>query len=139
MTVLAAGTKHRALVRVPAGGEILQSEAWLAVTPGTSRGLQTARGAVETSTTLLSLPAAPVSLVTPVRTLDLAVTDLASRQTPGGVSTQELAPLNLTGISLCQTVGLVRLVFTVGPAVTDPARRERSVEVSGGQAGLTHL
>ena len=123
MTVLAAGTKHRALVSVSAGEKILgQCEAGLAVTPGTSRGPDTAGAAVESRAALLG--ETPVSLVTPVRAVDLPVTDLACRQTPGGVSTQELAPLHLAGLSLCQTLRLVRLVFTVSPAVTHPARRE---------------
>ena len=69
----------------------------------------------------------PGSLVTQVRTLDLSVTDLASRQTPGGVFTQEPTPLHLTELSLCQTVGLVRLVLTVSPAVTHPASRRGEV------------
>ena len=126
MTVLAAGTKHRALVSVPAGEKIIrQCEARPAVTPGTSRGLQTARAAVKPGASLLSVT--PVSLVTPVRAPDLSVTDLGSIQTPREVSTQEPAPLHLTGVSLCQALGLVRLVITVIPAVTHPASRERRV------------
>ena len=73
----------------------------------------------------------PVSLVTPVWALDLSVTHLASRQTPGEVRTQKPASLHITGITLRQTVSLVRLVITVFPAVTHPARREWRLD--GGQ------
>ena len=108
MTVLAAGAKLPALVSVAAGPEILgQSEAWLAVTAGTSWGSHTAGAAVESRAGELGLGAAPVSLVTPVRAVDLSVTDLAGWQTPGEVGTEEPALGQLTGLPLCQTVRLV--------------------------------
>ena len=107
---------------------MVQSVSLWAVTLGTCCSLHTAVTAGQPRASLLS--GAPGSLVTPIRAIVHSVTHLHGLETPAGVSTEELAMVNVTVLASLQTLGLVRAVLAVSVVVTHPASSSRNTEAA---------